>query len=174
MKKSKILLLLLALMTAFALALVGCGGGGGGNSSSTSEKPSDSQSESASESESESEETEYYLTLGQTSILMTLGDENTPLDPRYNLQSGAELTFSSSNPSIVSVDEYGRLNAIKVGAAVITVRYGSLSATCDVEVGLNDLLPVLQLTNVAGEELVIDRETLVDLSATVLFNSKTF
>lgn len=157
MNRNRILLLLLALIAIMTLAFAGCGGGDNGG-----------------EGGGETPEPEYTLTLDKNSLMMTLGDEFTPLNATYDLQDGATLSFTSSDPTVVAVDEYGRLSALRVGTAVITVSYAKLTATCDVEVSLNNLLPVLQLTNLADTQVLIDRDTQLDLSAEVVFNNKTF
>src|SRR5690606_6402615 len=44
------------------------------------------------------------------------------------------ITFQSSQPSVVAVTPDGRLNAVRAGKAVITARAGTASASVDVEV----------------------------------------
>lgn len=115
----------------------------------------------------------YTVTLSSETLLLMLGDQATLL-AEYDQQDGAEISFTSSNPSIVSVDEYGRLEALRLGTATITVRYGEASDTCAVTVGMGDLLPVLQMPNVPDGEITLTNSSELDLSGTVLFNEKTY
>lgn len=106
-------------------------------------------------------------------LIMMVGDESALLAD-YTYQEGASLSYSSSDESVVKVDEYGRLLAIKEGTATITVRYGEASDTCLVTVTMNGLLPLIQLPNVPSSEISLTKSSGLDLSATVLFNGKTF
>ena len=48
------------------------------------------------------------------------------------------LEWSSSDPTVVEVDEYGNVTAAEAGQAVITVKVGSFTASCEVTV----LIPI--------------------------------
>ena len=115
----------------------------------------------------------YEVSLNSEQISMTIGDE-TPLIASFTKQDGATLTFTSSDETVVKVDENGKLLALKAGTATITATYGTASDTCVVTVGLNGLLPLLQLSNVSSDYLYIEQSTQLDLSGSVLFNGKTY
>ena len=84
------------------------------------------------------------VSFANETLSMMVGDESALLAD-YTYQEGASLSYSSSDESVVKVDEYGRLLAIKEGTATITVRYGEASDTCLVTVTMNGLLPLIQL-----------------------------
>ncbi len=115
---------------------------------------------------------EYTVDIQGESVRLTLGD-TTRLTVNYDLQEGAVLAFASSDPSVVTVDEYGNLTALKLGTAIITATYGDLSDTCTVEVTLGDQLPMLQMSFEA-EEFTIYKDQQQELAGTVLFNGKTY
>ena len=76
------------------------------------------------------------ITLDKTELTMAP-------DGTYKLKAtvvpeGAEITWSSSNSSVASVDEYGRVSAYQLGSATITVASASdpaKKATCAITVG---------------------------------------
>ncbi len=115
----------------------------------------------------------YEVSLDSEQFSMILGDEK-PLIANYTRQGETELVFTSSDETVVKVDEYGRLTALKIGTATITVQYGTASDSCVVTVGTNGLLPLLQFSNVSAESVYIEKETKLDLSGIVLFNGKTY
>ncbi len=157
MGKKRVLLLVVLAFTLVATCLfIGCGGenGGGGGGDDTPDT--------------------YEVVLDNETMLLTLGDEGVLIAEPSEIKEGATLTYTSSDPSVVSVDNLGKLTALKTGTATITVRYGEASATCLVTVDLGGLLPSLQMTNVTEDELYIDKSTEIDLSCTVSFNGKTY
>ena len=52
----------------------------------------------------------------------------------YNKPSEGTLTFSSANPNIVTVDEFGEITAKQVGTTTVTATVGRQTATCKVTV----------------------------------------
>ncbi len=80
-------------------------------------------------------EQEYSISLNETNAVIEKGDfvqlraTVTP-DDGY----APQVTWSSSNPSVASVDEWGTVTGMGPGEAVITARAGSASATCRVKV----------------------------------------
>ena len=115
---------------------------------------------------------EYTMSIQGESVLMTLGDQKI-LDVTYDQQDGETLTFTSSDPSVVAVDEYGKLEALKLGTATITATYGDLTDTCEVSVTLGDQLPMLQMPTVSDTNTIY-RSNEVELSGNVLFNGKEY
>jgi Big-like domain-containing protein len=57
-----------------------------------------------------------------------------PLDQNRQTVHGAQMTWSSNNPSVASVASYGEVEAKSPGHAVITVRIGNKRANVTVEV----------------------------------------
>ena len=80
-------------------------------------------------------EQEYSISLNPTSAVIEKGDfielkaTVTP-DDDY----APRVTWSSSNTSVATVDEWGTATAVGTGNAVITARAGNASATCSVRV----------------------------------------
>ncbi len=78
---------------------------------------------------------EYSISLSQTSAVIEKGDyiqlraTVTP-DDDY----APQVTWSSSNSSVATVDEWGIVTAVGAGNAVITAHAGNASATCSVKV----------------------------------------
>ena len=100
-----------------------------------------------------------------------LGDEILP-EITY---SGVEtVVYESSNPTIVSVDEQGKLVALQAGTAVISATSGTVSDTLTVESTFGEFVPVLQFDNRIQESLTIMVNENLDLSASVLFRNKTY
>ena len=53
------------------------------------------------------------------------------------------LTWSSSNESVATVDENGEITTLSAGKTIITVRAGALSASCDLTVYQTSIAPVI-------------------------------
>ena len=74
------------------------------------------------------------------------------------------ITWSSSDPSIVSVSENGTVRALNIGQAVITARCGDISATCTVSVSGSLILDrqevILSMSETATLTLTILNEEL--------------
>ena len=115
----------------------------------------------------------YEVSFASDSMLMTLGDESAVIAD-YKLVEGQTLSFSSSDESVVTVDEYGRVKALSEGKATITVRYGTASDTCEITVSMNGLLPLLQMEGVPTDAIVMNTSSTLDLSGSVLFNNKVY
>lgn len=99
-------------------------------------------------------------------------------------QTGAEVTWSSSDESIATVDQSGNVTSVSLGSVTITAKSGSKEATYDITVYANtqtDLVvaaipdqqyipggeiikPEVTVT-VAGKTLVADQDYFVDYSA---------
>src|SRR5690606_22266870 len=70
-----------------------------------------------------------FTSIGQTAQITATG-----YDGSGEVVSGAEFTYESSNPSIVSVDAMGRMTAKRAGAAVIIVSSMCCAAETSVDV----------------------------------------
>ena len=76
------------------------------------------------------------------------------------------LSWTSSDPSVLAVDEQGKVTALKVGTATITVAAGSYKATCSVTV----LASVISVESVvlSAETLTLEKGASSTLTASVL------
>lgn len=72
--------------------------------------------------------TEPYVILDQSELLLSLSGT---AEYQLNATSNGTVRWSTSDPSVATVEE-GLVKAIGVGNAVITAKYGSAQATCDV------------------------------------------
>ena len=75
------------------------------------------------------------ITLNESSLTMHVGDEVTlvaTVEPS-NADNG-EVTWSSSEPTVVSVDEAGLVTALDRGTATVTANAGGFSASCEITV----------------------------------------
>lgn len=78
------------------------------------------------------------ISLNENELLMTVG-ESKELYATVTPQNISEVVkYSSSDPAIVTVDDKGKITALKEGEAVILATIGSLSEECDVIVEKND------------------------------------
>lgn len=73
------------------------------------------------------------LVLSQTSALLHPGS-TFDLSVIDNSDQDGDITRTSSNPEVATVDEFGKVTAVAPGQAVITVAKGDASATCVVAV----------------------------------------
>ncbi len=113
------------------------------------------------------------LEVANENLFLTLGDK-AELSASYNVLEGETLSWSSSSPSVVSVDENGHIEALKVGSATITAQYGSKQDSCKVEVSLSGNVPTLVFDNNIGEEITLMKGSAFDFSSHVVFNGKAF
>lgn len=113
------------------------------------------------------------LELETTNLLLVLGDK-IELPVSYNPLDGEVLKWTSSAPNIVSVNEKGIVEGLKVGKATVTANYGSKQASCQVEVSLSGNVPVLDFDSGIGSEITLMKNTAFDFGACVRFNGKTF
>lgn len=121
MKKSLIISMMLS-----AMLLTACGGAGGEttNSNSASNNPSESSSAGST----------YQVTLNETQV--TLAIEGTAQLTATTNVAGATIAWSSSNESVATVDQTGKVTAVAEGTAVITASLSGREekATCEVTV----------------------------------------
>lgn len=113
------------------------------------------------------------LTIADAEMALLVGDE-VYLDVAYDVERGDTLTFTVSNPDVLSVDDLGKCVAKKCGEAVVTVRYGEEVATASVTVGIGDKVPVLMVDAVKDGKIKIGKSDAFDFAPYVVFNEKTF
>jgi len=112
------------------------------------------------------------VTLDKTNISIEEG-ESVTLSATVNPEDATDktVTWSSSNESIASVDQNGKVTAIKEGNATIAAKAGEKEATCSVTVN-KKVIPVTSITLDKGSlTLFVGNE--VTLTATVLPDDAT-
>ncbi len=75
---------------------------------------------------------ESTLEMGYAGKAVTLEATVSPSDAEYD-----DITWSSSDESVATVDDEGVVHAVGTGTAVITAKAGDKKATCDVSVVIN-------------------------------------
>lgn len=78
------------------------------------------------------------LTLDKSEATISLSETNTTLQLVATVRGGSEaLTWTSSDPSVATVNDKGLVKGLKAGDTIITVSNGELSASCKVSVRAN-------------------------------------
>lgn len=91
------------------------------------------------------------ISLGKSVVTVHRGGTDT-LTVSYNPENTTDdkkVDWTSSNPSVVSVDGNGKITALKAGTAVITAKVGNYTATCTVTVDV-------PLTGITPENATIE------------------
>ena len=98
------------------------------------------------------------------------------LQPRYlsNRDVSPVLSYVSSDPSVAKISEDGTLEALKPGTTKVTIIYGEATTSCEINVGMQDNVPLIRFDNVRSESIKLEKNSSLDLSAHVFFNSKIF
>ena len=168
MKSKKIFVLL----TALALSLAACNMGGGNSSNSGNESKSSadttSQSQSTDSSSSSQGGTDTVavtaLTLNKTELsIEATKSETLTVTVSPENASNTKVNWVSSDPTVATVSSLGKVSALKVGTATITVSSQSnpeVTATCAVTVteeggkygSLNKPKTVAEALAIAAEE----------------------
>lgn len=132
----------------------------------------------AEKTDSSSEAAVAEITFSETQKDMTIGDEFY-LTPDYTRKDGFTLSYVSENPSVVSVDENGKVTALLEGASVVSAVYtdGTVTEKAEMTVtsAFNGNVPqlVLKRANADGT-LSLTPEGDYQLSVEVSFNGKTY
>ena len=113
------------------------------------------------------------LELEKTNLLLTLGDR-VELSVSYNPLEDEVLTWTSSDRNIVSVDENGFVEGLRLGKATITANYGSKTASCVVEVALSGNVPTIVFDDDVSERTSLVKGETFGLGARIRFNGKEF
>ena len=97
--------------------------------------------------------------LDKTSLTLTTGKtEQLKAIISPSNATNTEVTWTSSKPSVATVDAAGNVKGIAAGSATITVKtYNGKTATCSVKVG--QMVESITITNSSGTELVLPRVT---------------
>lgn len=80
------------------------------------------------------------IELSESSISMTQGDYyyiSSKLmsgNNNYSFMADGNVTWTSSDPDVFTVDEYGYIHAVSAGEATLTAAYKNVTATCEVTV----------------------------------------
>ena len=82
--------------------------------------------------EEEETETNYTLTLNTSSLTLTYVGEMDRITYSTNIEDVSEIIWTSSDESVVIVDENGYVTAVASGDAVVIAEWEDLSATCRV------------------------------------------
>lgn len=86
------------------------------------------------------------ITLNKTELALNEGGSETLVATvKPNNATDKTVTWSSSNTAIATVDENGKVTAVKEGTATITAKAGEKSATCTVTVSKN-IIAVTSIT----------------------------
>lgn len=113
------------------------------------------------------------LELDESNLLLTLG-QTYELNVSYNEIPGQTIAWSSSNPSVVSVDGNGKVDAMGEGVATVTVKYGTKQDSCQFEVGLFGNVPTLVFGENIAQEITVLKGSKIDLGTRVRFNGDLF
>ena len=104
---------------------------------------------------------------------LLIGDEFV-LSMNYDLDETAAFVYSTSNESVATVDENGKVVAMNSGIATITVTYGDASDTCEISVGRGNVLAYLEYAQIPDDVLRLCVNDTLKLNPLVSFNGKTF
>jgi len=115
-----------------------------------------------------------YVALNVESYSMVIGDELI-LSMDYDFDETAKFEYSSSNESIATVDERGKVVAVNSGTAIVTVTYGNASDSCEITVDSGNALAYLTYDNLPSDGLLrLCVNDSVSIKPLVSFNGKIF
>ena len=88
---------------------------------------------------------------GETGVVLNATEVNLDIEKTFSLKASfSEKEFpvfewSVDNPSVVSVSDRGLVTALRVGTATVSATCDGKSASCEVNVGLGDYIPAINL-----------------------------
>ena len=88
-------------------------------------------------------EDEIILAYADKNITLIVGDEKIP-QLNYTVLVGKQPQFTSSDPSVASVDGEGNVMANRRGEAVITATYENKTSSVNVSVSYGDYVPYIE------------------------------
>ena len=92
------------------------------------------------------------ISLSESTLELTEGETATLTAKVEPANSTDPVTWSSSDPSVATVDDTGKVTAVKAGVAEITAKAGDMSATCAVTVKAK----VIAVTSVSLDKTTLD------------------
>ena len=118
-------------------------------------------------------EDEIILAYADKNITLIVGDEKIP-QLNYTVLVGKQPQFTSSDPSVASVDGEGNVKANRQGEAVITATYENKTSSVNVSVSYGDYVPYIEFAADMEESITIGKSSQINLNAVVRFNGKSF
>ncbi len=114
------------------------------------------------------------INLDKSEMTLNMGDEYTynALFSNYNLISNTDLTWSSSNPEIVSVDVNGKITALEEGDSVIRAEHAN-GLVGESNVKVEDIHIPLQSITLSYTEASIQKNQTLALRAMISPNNTT-
>jgi uncharacterized protein YjdB len=101
----------------------------------------------------------------------------TPKDEKEQAVPDVQLTWSSSEPAVATVDANGKVTAVKSGKTVVTAKAGEISGTSQVNVSIPASLtltpPMVNLTG-AGQTMQLQKTVKDDTGAAVVGQAVMF
>ena len=162
MKMKKILVnLLLSVMMVTSMFFAGCkkpgneGGGGQGGGGGTPPPASTPT-----------------ISLSADKTLLTVGEYTRVTATNYLTVDGQELVFTSSNPSAITVDENGNIEAISAGDSLVSVTYGEAKAQIKMTSTFNNLVPELLVDGLM--ERTVSNVDSDNIKPYIYFNNRRF
>ena len=113
------------------------------------------------------------ISLNVTQVEMVVGDQ-TALILSYQPIDGVEIVYQSSNEQVATVDNMGKVTALKPGNASVNVSYGEETVSCAVTVGLGSYVPVATFHQLEEQSLRIAYGDQYNLQPFVKFNGKEY
>ena len=114
------------------------------------------------------------IVLNSTSVALGIGDTFYLTVAYEDLDQDYDVIFTSSDPSVITVDEEGVVTAIAEGSAWVDVSKGNANAKCDFLVSLNDLVPALVVEGIEDHHLSLDTQTPFTFDSKVRFGNAFF
>ena len=158
MKKFRIIsvVILSLLLSAFLFACNGC---------KNNPNPSNPDSPSVNP-----EEPVGGITLNYYNKDLIYGD-SLSLIATYEIQTGATLSWKSSNENVVTVNDDGDVKTVSTGEADVVATYGEYSAKCHINVSFGQFLPQLVIENVSNNYIVLGKGSDYNIQGYVYFNN---
>ena len=158
MKKFRIIsvVILSLLLSAFLFACNGC---------KNNPNPSNPDSPSVNP-----EEPVGGITLNYYNKDLIYGD-SLSLIATYEIQTGATLSWKSSNENVVTVNDDGDVKTVSTGEADVVATYGEYSAKCHINVSFGQFLPQLVIENVSDNYIVLGKGGDYNIQGYVYFNN---
>ena len=158
MKKFRIIsvVILSLLLSAFLFACNGC---------KNNPNPSNPDSPSVNP-----EEPVGGITLNYYNKDLIYGD-SLSLIATYEIQTGATLSWKSSDENVVTVNGDGDVKTVSTGEADVVATYGEYSAKCHINVSFGQFLPQLVIENVSDNYIVLGKGGDYNIQGYVYFNN---